>query len=361
MSVASSNRAAVRRVPAGRVVVEAWRALTGETLAREGLEAGGRIEKVPDRDRRTLIACSAGCDSSALAIALASASEHLVLGHIVHDLRPAAQAHADRDRASELAGVLGVEFYASEVRVRHLPGNAEANAREARYGALCELAQSQGCPFVATAHHADDQAETMLMAAARGAGLAGLSGISPTRPLNASVTLIRPMLGVTHAQGQELCAAMGWVPAIDETNLDRTRRRAQIRHEVLHEIIVSMPTLAERLADSAEQLREANAVITQQASAFWDQATLTHMEITWPRSTFSAQSWLVIATHLRLAHARLTGGVGADSLSMRVVEPVARLLSMECSPDGEREYSWRGVVLGVEADRVRMQRVAAGG
>jgi len=280
-----------------------------------------------------------------------------VLGHIVHDLRPESQTLADRDRAKALAGQLGIEFCESAVRVKHLRGNAEANAREARYAALTELALSHGCPFVVTGHHADDQAETMLMAAARGAGLAGLSGISPTRPLNESVTLVRPMLGVSHAQARELCDAMGWSPVTDETNNDRTRLRARIRHEVLKKIISAMPSLSDRLADSAEQLREANSVIAQQADLLWSQADMRADEICWPRDVFTRQSWLVIAAYLRSAHARLTGGEGTDSLAMRVVKPVAQQLSSERITGVQKEYPWRGVVVVVGSERVRMRRV----
>lgn len=347
MSAVTSNREGVDRIRASRVIVESWRALTASKVAKG----------IPDRDRRTLIACSAGCDSSALAIALACTSTHVVIGHIVHDLRPVAQALGDRDRAKALADLLGIEFCESAVRVKQLRGNAEANAREARYAALAALAMSQGCPFVATGHHADDQAETMLMAAARGSGLAGLSGISPTRPLNESVTLVRPMLGVSHAHAKVLCDVLGWLPVTDETNDDRTRLRARIRHEVLGEIITAMPTLSNRLSDSAEQLREAHAVIAQQADLLWSRAARGADEICWPREVFTRQSWLVIAAHLRDAHTRLSSGLGLDSLSMRVVKPVAQMLASEATSGGEREYSWRGVVVVVRPERVRMRRV----
>jgi len=86
-----SRDAGVRRI------VRAWRALTG-----------GR--GVRDVDRRTLIACSGGVDSSALVLALATATEHLVVAHVVHDMRGAEDALADRDAARVLAERVGLGF-----------------------------------------------------------------------------------------------------------------------------------------------------------------------------------------------------------------------------------------------------------
>lgn len=310
---------------------------------------------MPDADRRTLVAVSGGGDSSALAIALASSGGAVVLGHVVHDLRSEPEAEADAQRANELADLLGATFERANVHVRDLSGNAEANARAARYQTLEAMARQHGCPFVATAHHAGDQAETMLMAAARGAGLAGLAGIDAARPLSPAVTLIRPMLRVAPQDGQALCDAVGWQPAIDATNNDLTRTRARVRHEVLAGIIEAMPTLLDRLADTSSVLAEADRVVHATAQELWTHAIREIGVISWPRSVFVSASWLVVSAHLREAHAELTDGVGADRLSHRVLRPVAEALSTDPS-GGPREYRWHGVVLRLEQDSLTMQR-----
>ncbi|MCB1280721.1 MAG: tRNA lysidine(34) synthetase TilS [Salinibacterium sp.] len=331
----------------GRQVAASWRALTGGASAR-------------DHDRRTLIACSGGADSSALAIVLASSSPRaVVLGHVVHDLRQALEANADRDKARQLADRLGVGFCESAVQVAASPGNAEANARDARYRALAAMASSHGCPFIATGHQGDDQVETMLMAAARGAGLAGLSGIEPVRPLTGTVTLVRPMLGISRQDAETICDRFGWRPASDATNTDRTRTRAMFRHGVLAELRSSAPSLAGRLADTASLLREAHAIVEHQANKLSDHATMGDGAVSWPRACFDGRSWLVVATHLRSTHAELTRGIHADSLSMRVVEPVARALTSGHADTLRREFQWRGVLVTIEAERVDMRLTTA--
>ncbi len=348
MPAAASNLAGVRSLGACRSIIEAWRRLTGGP-------------SVPDADRCTLVACSGGGDSSAMAIALASSGGAVVLGHVVHDLRSASESESDAQQANELADLLGIPFERAIVHVRDLPGNAEANAREARYEALEAMAREHGCPFVATAHHAGDQAETMLMAAARGAGPSGLAGIDSARPLSPVVTLIRPMLRVAPQEARALCDAAGWQPAIDATNSDVSRTRARVRHEVLGGIIEAMPTLLERLSDTSEVLAEADRVVGAQAVAIWSRAEVGTNQIRWPIAAFEEQSWLVVSAHLRDAHAELTGGRGADSLSLRVVRPVAEAIieracarSVAISP---REYRWRRVVLIVDQACVTMRLI----
>src|SRR5690606_21436742 len=71
-----------------------------------------------DADRRTLVACSGGCDSTALALALRTTSIPLVLAHVVHDMRPAPEALADRDHAEALARALAIPFAEAHVTVR---------------------------------------------------------------------------------------------------------------------------------------------------------------------------------------------------------------------------------------------------
>ncbi len=147
-----------------------------------------------------------GADSVALVLALAAATDRIVVGHVVHDLRTREEVEGDRDFVRDLTAELGLSFVERAVKVRSKrrdggKGNLEALARAARYDALVEMAAEAKCRFVATAHHADDQVETLLMGIMRGVGLVGLSGMAESRLLGRAgdgngkrVWLIRPMI-----------------------------------------------------------------------------------------------------------------------------------------------------------------------
>ena len=111
-------------------------------------------------------------------LALRSATDDLVVAHIVHDMRPPCESATDRDAVDELCHALGVPMFVEHVSAG--PGNVEGSLRDGRYEALCEIAVNNDAPFVASGHHADDQLESMLMAVIRGAGPRGLSGAAPS-------------------------------------------------------------------------------------------------------------------------------------------------------------------------------------
>jgi tRNA(Ile)-lysidine synthase len=226
---------------------------------------------VRDAARRTLVACSGGADSAALAIALAGRSggarASIVLAHIVHDLRPEREALADRDRTRALAAMLGVECVEGVARVRSLKGNAEANARRSRYAALAALAIEHQCQFVATGHQGNDQLETLLMRLLRGSGLRGLRAIRASRGIGRGVVLVRPMLGVTREDAERLCAIATYEPAIDATNADVSRLRSALRHEVVPILARMNPGVYAHATDAAALIDEAQRVVSRRARA----------------------------------------------------------------------------------------------
>ncbi len=237
--------------PFVRAAIASWRALTEGPRRR-------------DTDRGTLLACSAGADSTALAVALTRANAPFTLAHIRHDLRTADETAADRDRVRDLAKRLDRPFVEASVAVAKTPGNAEANARHARYDALANLAFEAGLPFVATAHHADDQLETVLIRLLRGSGPRGLAGIRPTRPLAHERMLIRPMLALDPEDARAMLRdhAIAWNE--DRTNRDLTRTRAALRARVLpmlKELRPTAPASAARSAQACADLDSAVAAI----------------------------------------------------------------------------------------------------
>lgn len=238
--------------------------------------------------RRTLLACSAGADSSALALALAAAApakqrtNRLVLAHVIHDLRPETQAQADAAKARELAELLSVDYvsvavFPARAALGEARRNLEALARRERYAALAALARDHACDAIATAHHAGDQAETVLMRLLRGTGIDGLRAIHPTRTLAGDASqlplrLIRPMLAVTRADAEEICRVAGWEWAIDHSNADTSRTRAWIRHEVLPMLEARSPGAASRLASAAAHAQGATDALRAQARDLWRRA-----------------------------------------------------------------------------------------
>jgi tRNA(Ile)-lysidine synthetase-like protein len=329
------------RVRAADEVVRSWRRLTG-----------GR--RVRDRERRTLIGCSGGADSSALVLALARVCKSVVVGHIVHDLRPREAALADARAVSELADRLGVPFVESEVSVREGPGNAEARARAARYRALDQLASAAECPFVAVAHHQGDQAETLLMALMRGCGPRGLAGMPESRPL-ASATLIRPMLAISGADARGICEAGGWAWREDATNADTTRLRAAVRHGLLPALERLRPDAATRIARSATVLRDASAILEERVELVWlaGRHDLPAGRAEWDRAVLKRERPAVLGDLLRRASRRLVQSRSLDRMGSRTLGPLVRaIVDEEVRP---REFTVGSVRVYVRSRAVSVQ------
>ena len=152
----------------------------------------------------------------------------LACAHVNHGLR--AEADADADFVRRLAERMAVPFHLERVAVRRGPpwDGLEAEARRARYAALQARAQALGASRIATGHHADDQAETVLMRLLQGAGPRGLAGIAMARGL-----FIRPLLEVRRDEVVGYLASRGLSWVEDSTNRDARFLRNRIRHEVL--------------------------------------------------------------------------------------------------------------------------------
>ncbi|WP_407344663.1 tRNA lysidine(34) synthetase TilS [Pengzhenrongella phosphoraccumulans] len=207
-----------------------------------------------------LVACSGGPDSLALAAATAFVAPRLGLraGAVVvdHGLQPGSGPVADD--AGAACALLGLD----PVRVVRVAvggvGGPEGAAREARYGALEEVAAELGAPTVLLGHTLDDQAETVLLGLARGSGARSLAGMPARRGV-----FRRPLLGLRRADTLAACAALGLEPWHDPTNAGQERtdgpapRRSAVRRHVLPVLEdVLGPGVAVALARSADQLRD---------------------------------------------------------------------------------------------------------
>lgn len=320
-----------RADPFARGVALSWRRLT----------AGGGT---------TLIACSGGADSTALLLALALATRNLAVAHIMHDLRPRVEVEADRDAVRNLAAVLSFPYFEAEARISDLTGNKESLARSARYSALLDLARTHEIPFVATAHHADDQLETLLMALLRGAGPHGLRGIAPIRSLasHPPITLIRPMLHSTRMEARAACTAAGIAWREDATNLDVSRRRAALRHRVLPLITAMSPEAPRRAAHTAELLRDAARLIDERVAQVFGDA------LSWDRASLRRESALILGLGLKRAFLRLKQGRRGDALTARLLNPAVRAIRNKGTDPAE--FHWpEGARLEVSARTVTLR------
>ena len=337
----------LRRDPTVRGIALSWRRLTGGT----GRVPGGIC-------RRTLIACSGGADSSGLAIALAAAVGEpralFVVGHIVHDLRPEGEALADRDAACGLAERLGLPFAEARIRARDEGGNLEASARRLRYRALAALAETDACGYIATAHHADDQLETLLMAILRGAGPAGLRGVRPERRLSRDASLIRPALGAQREDLRRLCRAMHWEWREDQTNSDVERLRAAVRHRVLPDLKELRPGVELRAARTARLMGEASDLIAARAHDLIAAGQITAGEIRIPRASLRGESEVVLGEVLRRAAVRVRGERGQDRLGGAVLD--AMTAAVQDGQTGPRTFRTRNLEVEVSARTVVLRR-----
>ena len=201
------------------------------------------------RGQRVVCAVSGGADSMALLWGLYLLKDKLELdlcaAHFNHHLRG---AESDRDEAfvRDFCAGCGIPFVAGSGQVTAGEKGLEAAAREARYTFLKSLPGK-----IATAHTADDNAETVLMHLVRGTGLKGLGGIAPVRE-----NLIRPMLDVTRTQVLAFLEECSIPYVEDSSNSGDDFLRNRLRHHVMPLLKQENPSLPENLSAMARRLRQ---------------------------------------------------------------------------------------------------------
>lgn len=228
------------------------------------------LERLNPGDGKIGLAVSGGPDSMAmLLLAHAAFPGGFAVATVNHGLRPEA--------ADECALVVGAcaerQIPCNVLDVTVASGNVQALARDARYAALGEWADRSGLGAVATAHHVDDQAETLMMRLNRGSGVAGLAGVRERRNLAGSAAcLIRPLLGFRRSELATVVAAAGVEVARDPSNVDirfdRVRMRAQLEQADWLDPVA--------LAQSASNLADGFAALQDYARLLWGQQVREH-------------------------------------------------------------------------------------
>jgi len=221
---------------------------------------------------RVICAVSGGPDSMALWHVLnrlaAEEGFAVTAAHLNHGFR-GAEAEREARMVAEYAAGIGAElvcgFADVPAVIRETGGNAQATAREMRYRFLRETAEKRGARLIALAHHADDQAETVLMHALRGASLSGLAGM-PLRRAEGRVELIRPFLRIYKRELIEYCVRHGIPYASDSSNDKPDYTRNRIRLEVMPLLSGINPRFPESLCRLADIVREEDAFVESAAA-----------------------------------------------------------------------------------------------
>ena len=207
------------------------------------------------------IAVSGGPDSLALLLLAAAALPGRVYAATVdHGFRP--EGRTEAAFVADVCARLDVPHDTLALGWSPPRSNRQAGARQARYARLAEWAIERQAGWLATAHHLDDQAETLLMRLHRGAGVDGLAGIRPIRPLGPpgadGPRLIRPLLTWSKDELRAVVAGCGLTPMEDPSNVDPRHDRTAAR--AFLEASAGWPD-RHRLAASADHLREAGEAL----------------------------------------------------------------------------------------------------
>jgi tRNA(Ile)-lysidine synthase len=218
-----------------------------------------------------LVALSGGPDSLAMAAATAFEAPRAGLraGAVIvdHGLQPgSADVAAAAARQAEALGLDPVVVVPVSVGGR---GGPEAAARDARYAAIAEAAESAGAVAVLLGHTLDDQAETVLLGLARGSGATSLHGMARVTGM-----YWRPLLGIRRSTTVQFCEDAGLEPWTDPQNMDEAYTRVRVRTTVLPLLERDLgPGIAEALARTADQLREDSEALDHFADELAEELT----------------------------------------------------------------------------------------
>jgi len=270
------------------------------------------------RGGTVVVGVSGGPDSLCLLHVLrALAPEYGMTPHVAHLNHQLRSTDADEDAAfvQRLAADWGlpctvesrdVTAYAERERLA-----IEEAARQMRYGFLAEVAQQIGSETVAVAHHADDQAESVLMHIIRGSGIAGLRGMRPKSEMGdlrlanlqspiSTLHLIRPLLYVTCADIEAYCTVNGLDPRFDVSNLDQTYFRNWLRHTVLPLLAQHNPGVREVLCRTAEVAAADYDLLREDMERAWTQVA----HVSPAAITFDLAGWRALPLALKRATVR---------------------------------------------------------
>ena len=222
------------------------------------------VEQLTSGEGRLLLAVSGGPDSLALLLlAHAALPDRFEAATMDHELRQ--EAAEEAIFVGNLCGSLGVQHHILHP-AQPIARSLQAEARRERYAALQARAKSSGCNWIATAHHADDQLETILMRIARGSGIDGLAAVRARHG-----RVIRPLLNFRKTKLEGICAECGITPVLDPSNQDLRFDRVAIRQWLAN---AHHPLEAHRAVQTASACADASEALNWAT----EQSYLTHVQ-----------------------------------------------------------------------------------
>ena len=242
-----------------------------------------KANRLFESDDRIVLGISGGADSTALLYAMVSLKSEDILNadvicaHINHQLR-GVDADVDEDFVLALAHDLLLPVTTKRVDVRDFARknklSIETAARQLRIETLLDIAKETNCAWIATAHHKNDNAETVLHRLVRGTGFRGLAGIWPLRFFDGDICFARPLLSVTRNEVIEYLQKRNLKWRTDHTNADCTYTRNFIRHRLLPAVQKDCAgSLVEQLSELAASAGKFYSLVCNCAEKVWPQIT----------------------------------------------------------------------------------------
>lgn len=309
-------------------------------------------------NRHAIVAVSGGVDSLALLSSLSALVPHkdMTPVFVCHGIRSKKEETKSLKATQEACDVLGIK----NLVVWHEPGkplhskSSESDARNLRYSCLAESAGDDGC--IVTAHHADDQLETLIMRLSRGSGIRGLSGIPSISSLpiehKKSPLVIRPMLSLCKEDCVDICKDLGIQWHEDVTNKKLDNPRNAIRHKVIPEIKKFYPKASQKASTAAEQIRVIADDIDAAVHEIRKLESKSQDSISISRPFLKTLPKHVVGTYLRDAFSRIANRKGLGRINNIKTNRLIRLVFSNSNDT----TSWASVNIEVKNDNVVFTR-----
>jgi len=306
---------------------------------------------------KLLVAVSGGPDSVCLLHILVKLQRELTIklyiAHLNHQLR-GAESEADAGYVSDLAHQLGIPATIDKRDVKGYQAqqrlSLEEAAREVRYSFLAQVARSIGANRVAVGHTMDDHIETILMHLIRGTGTRGLRGLQPVTAWQSgsnSLTIVRPLLTVSHQEAEDYCHHHQLMPQLDASNLSLSPLRNRIRHQLLPLLESYNPRIAEALLRTGHITSDDIDFLDKEIVRLWDEiAQEQERAIFLDKERFDQLPSALQRYLLRASAEKLLGS--AKDIETRHIEAMMSALN---KPAGKKLNLPGGIIFSIEYNK----------